>query len=433
MSIPNAWGGQDHPLRRALTEEMHIRRLPNFVAPVRLLQLVVLTQDQPASAVRAHAEALCHDCGLAPPPPGRHFALDAARFALVWEQHSEYCTYTLIVPGRAVQPFDGALLALLPAGWLAAVPGQVLRATQIEFLAASEPEPALETLAAWFPLEELVCCDVNAGEARIWSSFRLHDDGMGRLLIRDQGLHGAGDPARLVQRLQELGNYRNMALLGLSLAQRLTAPLAEQEQRMARLTREIASAASPDEQLFQQLTALSAELARIQAESSYRMSATRAYAQLVEDRLGSLQVRRVAGFPTLTDFTERRLTPAMRTCESFTARTRELLERSSWLRGLLRTRIETVLERQNRDLLDSMNQRAQAQLRLQQAVEGLSVIAISYYAVGLAGYVAKAVSHYLPRFEPAVLSGVLVPLALLGTWWGVRRVRRRFGSHSGTH
>ncbi len=36
-----------------------------------------------------------------------------------------------------------------------------------------------------------------------------------------------------------------------------------------------------------------------------------------------------------------------------------------------------------------MNRRAELQLRLQQTVEGLSVAAISYYIVGLFGYVAK--------------------------------------------
>ena len=53
------------------------------------------------------------------------------------------------------------------------------------------------------------------------SDFRLHADGYGRLLVLDRGLAG-DEPAQLVLRLQELGNYRNMALLGLPLAQRLT-------------------------------------------------------------------------------------------------------------------------------------------------------------------------------------------------------------------
>ena len=57
---------------------------------------------------------------------------------------------------------------------------------------------------------------------------------------------------------------------------------------------------------------------------------------------------------------------------------------------MLRTRIDIALAKQNRDLLDSMDERTQLQLRLQQTVEGLSVVAISYYAVALIGYLSGA-------------------------------------------
>jgi len=430
----NRWSGQEHPLRRALTEEMHLRRFPDFSAPARLLQLVVVTHDHEPEAVRAHADALCQRLGARDPARGKHFAVRGTGFELVWEQHSEFCTYTLIEPGRATELFDGALVARLPADWLAAIPGQLLRAVQIELLASSDPEPAAAELARLFDPEELVSCELAGGQARMWSSFRVHEDGFGRMLVRDQGLVGSGETARLVQRLKELGNYRNMALLGLARAQALTPELSELEQHMTLLTRLIASGASPDAELLQQLSSLSADLARIQAESSYRMSATRAYAQLVADRLASLEVQRVRGFLTLTDFTDRRLTPAVRTCESFVGRTRDLLERASWVSALLRTRIETTLESQNRDLLASMNRRALAQLRLQQAVEGLGVIAISYYAVGLMAYVSKAATHYFPAIDATVLTGALVPLIVAGTWYFVHRMRRRLSSgRGGTH
>jgi len=64
------------------------------------------------------------------------------------------------------------------------------------------------------------------------------------------------------------------------------------------------------------------------------------------------------------------------------------------------------------------------QLRLQQTVEGLSVAAISYYVVGLIGYLTKAISHDVLPVDPAVVTGLSVPLAVLGVWWVVRRIRR---------
>lgn len=85
------------------------------------------------------------------------------------------------------------------------------------------------------------------------------------------------------------------------------------EQRLAALTAAVSERVSEDETLLGELGFLSAELARLSAETRYRMSASRAYAQLSTDRLAALLVSPVRGFQTLHDFTERRLVPAMRT------------------------------------------------------------------------------------------------------------------------
>ena len=87
------------------------------------------------------------------------------------------------------------------------------------------------------------------------------------------------------------------------------------------------------------------------------MSATQAYAKIVEERLVWLDVASLAGHQTLTDFTDRRLMPAVRTCATVSRRLDELSQRAAWTSSLLRTRIDTALARQNRDLLASMNRR----------------------------------------------------------------------------
>ena len=97
----------------------------------------------------------------------------------------------------------------------------------------------------------------------------------------------------------------------------------------------------------------------------------------------------VEGWPTFQDFLARRMAPAMRTCAMLEERQAKLSEKLSRAANLLRTRVDVEIERQNRDLLSAMNDRARMQLRLQETVEGLSVAAISYYVVGLAAYVFK--------------------------------------------
>jgi uncharacterized membrane-anchored protein len=75
----------------------------------------------------------------------------------------------------------------------------------------------------------------------------------------------------------------------------------------------------------------------------------------------------------------------MATCRAVADRIANLAERSERASNLLRTRVDIALEGQNQKLLASVDKRGQQQLRLQQTVEGLSVVAISYYTNGWAG------------------------------------------------
>ncbi len=86
---------------------------------------------------------------------------------------------------------------------------------------------------------------------------------------------------------------------------------------------------------------------------------------------------------------------------------------------LLRTRIDVELEEQNRDLPDGMNRRARLQLRLQQTVEGLSVAAVSYFGVGLIGYLVKGSKLFHVELDPRILTALVVG----GVWWRVRKIR----------
>ena len=117
----------------------------------------------------------------------------------------------------------------------------------------------------------------------------------------------------------------------------------------------------------------------------------------------------------------------MRTCETTEERQNTLSRKLARAATLLRTRVDVELERQNRDLLKAMNRRARLQLRLQQTVEGLSVAAVSYYVVGLIGYMAKGGKELGLPYDAGILTAAAVPLVLLVIWWLVRRIRRHHG------
>jgi len=165
------------------------------------------------------------------------------------------------------------------------------------------------------------------------------------------------------------------------------------------------------------------------AANSYRFGASRAYHALVQNRLVGLRERRIKGFQPWGEFLERRLTPAIRTCESLASRQESLSRRIARASDLLRTRVDVALEGQNRDLLASMNRRVKLQIRLQQTVEGLSVVAISYYGVGLVGYGFKALKAAGVALPTDLATGLSVPLVVVIVWWAVRRLKRVVGEH----
>ncbi len=409
----------DHPLRGALSAEMHVRRLPRMAAPCRMMQVVVVLGETNTDATRAHIEALKRLSTVIVPLSAKYAVLLMDGVTLVWERHTEFATYTLLRPGMTEDPFSPADFDPVRDRLYAGMPGEIIRSTQIALVAGDEWDPPRLDLTRWFAAEATVVCDVAGGLARIASDFRLNADGYGRLLVQDRGLQH-DEAGQLILRLQELGNYRNMALLGLPLAQRLTPSVSQLEARLAELTHAVSERSSQDDQLLDELSFLSAELARLVAETRYRMSATRAYAQISEDRLGSLNIGVVRGYQSLDDFTERRLIPAVRTCDSFSARLDDLSRRAAWTSDLLRTRIDIALARQNRDLLTSMDARTHLQLRLQQTVEGLSVVAISYYMVALIGHVIDAV----PGIPHDIALAATVPVVVALVAFALYRMRR---------
>lgn len=406
---------QDHPQRVQLTEEMHARRLGHIQAPCELTQLLTVYTEGEQQAVRQHALRIAgrHEEARA---DLNHLTASIAGFEFTWECHAEFATYTFI---RYRDPADhrDEFTPLLPE-WMADLPALVLRGTQIRLLSVADPEPT--TLLDDFHPGDLVSCDVFDGAATIWADFRLHAVGFGKLVIKDRHLSG-GDATRLVQSLQELGNYRKMALLGLPLAKELNGRLKRLEADFGKLINAIAMPdRQSDAELFHALSCLSAELNRLESDASFRMSATMAYSQIVLDRLSSLRESRTAGHQTLSEFTERRFMPAIRTCQSFMNRVQQVSRRADSASGLMRTSIDVVLRSQTRDLLASMDHRSNLQLRLQQAVEGLSVAAITYYVAALLHYELEAIHHLAPRLNPKLVLAFAIPLFAVVIWRVVR-------------
>jgi uncharacterized membrane-anchored protein len=128
-------------------------------------------------------------------------------------------------------------------------------------------------------------------------------------------------------------------------------------------------------------------------------------------------------------FIKRRLAPGIRTCNAVRDRLEDLSLRIGQTSSLLRARVELSIQGQNRELLASMNRRSEAQLRLQQAVEGLSVVAITYYLMGLLSYLWEGFVWVGWPFGKKATFAIAVPLIALVAWRIIHGVKRRLHTH----
>ena len=256
------------------------------------------------------------------------------------------------------------------------------------------------------------------------TDLRMDDEGCTRFVVLDASLTER-QAGRFVQRLLEIETYRMMALLAFPVAREAAGPLAEAERRLAAITERLAAVRLADEgALLDDLMKLAADVEQRDAATRFRFGAARAYHGLVLQRIAELREERLPGVQTLGEFMDRRLAPAMATCESVARRQEELSARIARAGQLLRTKVEVALERQNQALLESMNRRARLQLRLQRTVEGLSIAAITYYAAGLTGYLAKAAKSAGVPLDADVVVAAAIPLIAGALWFALRRIRR---------
>ena len=420
-------GLRDHPLRRALIDEVHARPFAQVTAPQRASHLALLTGEDPAED-RAQVAALCAAHGVPPPgPEDTYLMADLGPFRLRWERHTEFSSYTFFQdPGnREAAPFAAPVLDVVPRDWLAALPGQLLVGVHVELEARDAPRHGEAALTRLFGTDNIAGSLVSGGAAAVWMDFAVQADGFGRVLLQDRGLRPR-QAGRLVQRLFEIETYRMLALLALPLARRHGRELSRSGERLTEMTARLAAIEGLEDErrLLGELTRMSAEIEDMAATASYRFAAAGAYDALVGRRVAELREARFEGMQTIGEFLERRLAPAMATCEAVAARLEARSDRVSRASQLLRTRIDIALEAQNGELLRSMDRRARLQLRLQQTVEGLSVAAISYYLVGLVGYAAKAAKAAGVALDADLTTGLSIPVVVGLVGFGVWRLRR---------
>jgi uncharacterized membrane-anchored protein len=415
---------RDHPERRALNDEVHARPPDNLEAPVRLSYLVLVGTGSRAEDVANLARLLEGSGAAKPASDTNHFSADLGSFRVKWERHTEFCRYTFYANGVEKIPFSQPAISLVPQSWLSELKGETIAAVHAIVVKGAKALDPVKITDLYFNGNTIIGSTLSGGAGRAYTDFRIHADGFGRLLVCDHHMTPR-QSGRLVQRLLEIDTYRMMALLALPVARMLTPQLGEAEKELQDVMNAMQSAGDAEEPLLlDRLTKLEASVERQYTDNHYRFSAANAYYDLVQQRIEELREERIEGFQTFREFNDRRFLPAIATCRSVSARQSALSERIAHATVLLSTRVSVSREKQNQDILQSMDRRANLQLRLQQTVEGLSIAAITYYIVGLVYYAAKGLMPAGGQLSPETVAALSIPIALVVVAYGLRRFRK---------
>ncbi|MEE9313044.1 MAG: DUF3422 domain-containing protein [Rhizobiaceae bacterium] len=410
--------------RRAMVQaERHARPPVPTSAPSICQHLVFHTDNDDLAYERRACLNICEELELHPTSElSDQISAESNDLILKWERHTEFTSYTFIQ--QNVRNRDKFVpWAEREIGW-SGVPGKMLVSLLIGIENKRSPVWSSKERFSWGEEQPICSSSVMGGTTTIETDLTADSFGNTRYLIKTS----SKEPSRLgrmLQRLLEIETYGNFCLYAWKDAKEIGPLLGEAERRLGDvITRLARESGEPDESILADLTDLSAFHEATTERAHFRLNASLAYHEIAMRRLKELREERVAGAQRLANFMKRRMNPAARTYKSILRRQEETAQRINRATQLLRGRIEVAIGKQNQELLRSMNARAEAQYKLQKTVEGLSVVAISYYALGILTYLITVFKGNLGGFSVKEVVGMTVPLVFLGVWWSVRKIRK---------
>lgn len=410
---------REHEYRRLIDAETHARPVLPMTPSVRIRRLAFMSADGGADLRALHGQ-MALVAGAAPEGPAwaRQLAFERDGRQVTWELHNEFATMTW---SGSVDDWDAR-----PAGIGLELHEQLLLvfATRIDVMPT---ETVGESALSGFNPLSLSYSSIFDGGAEAATDFHLDGDGFTRFEVA-AGRSGALRIGVIVRRLLEIETYRTMALIGLPLARELGGQVSGYEARLAGIMQKVGEGdTAEDHQLsLAALHKLSVEIGRTVEDTSFRFAATQAYGEVLAERLARLGEKAIGEFTTIDRFLNNRVQPALATCKAMEKRLTALTQKVQRSIELLDARITLSIQTQNRSVLDAISQTGRSQYRLQLTVEGLSIIAISYYALGILGYIFEGLHEVLP-FTKGEMLAASAPLVVVLVFFGIRRLRRGAG------
>lgn len=427
---------QTHTLYERITNEVHARPFQKVQAPLYMVHLAIMLPDDQMGHAADAALDMAARLGIdAETSDSGFFFISSEEMGLRFERHNEFYSLTLYHFGAESE-------AVLQERWLPLIagellPGEMLVGAEILFRRRRREDPLAwcrkyfgkrDFAAEQFGDRQLAASEVMSGGATLWTDFAVREEtGLVRVLVEDRALQPF-QAGRLLQRICEIETYRHMALLALPVSQRAMPLITELDKQLSDITHRMTGdhQEQPSE-VLQELMTLAARVEDLSADTANRFSASEAYFALLDTRLTELRQERIEGLQTITQFMERRLEPARRTCQAAGKRIERLSKRIARVSELIRSQVDLSIEQQNRDLLEALNGRARRQLRLQAKLESFTIIVVTYYAFDL---IERTIRNTVPgdSLRDDVLMGLSfsVPLIAGVLWLYVRQLLKGY-------
>ena len=438
----------DHPLRTVLHEEVHARPPVALWPRDRILNQAFLLKgsdrQQQIDWINAISEQTKQSID---PNHGQTFRIIELRPApqrviIKWELHGEFSSISAIIQQEqlitepsiksrvGLENEVNQLLSKLTIKPMHEAGGLRISAIDIAFEDRGLFKEADEVSHLFSGNTLIGSTILSAKKAQLWTDLQVNEDGYISFLVPHAGM-GSRQAGRVARRITEVEIYRMASMLAFPVAKSLSGPLRNAEAELSELSKEISMAQNQesvathqDGEFLERISTLASKIEEWISEHGLRFTAAEAYSQLTAKNLEELSEASLPGVQTLSEFMERRFAPAMSTCSWTQRRLRELSDRISRTTQILRTRIEFVNESQTQELLASMDRRAKIQLRLQETVEGLSVLVLTYYAVSLIIYMAKGVKELGLMVPAELIGGASAPIIAYGIY-ALNKLRKK--------
>jgi uncharacterized membrane-anchored protein len=330
--------------------------------------------------------------------------------------HNEYVGLLIIFHGyRGNSLFEREHLIERVDFYKDLIPGKKINSNDIVLLKNNNDPFNKEGLAKVFGDLNIVGSQVADSELRMWSKFELDEDGYIKILLEDIN----SDPfrnGRTIQRIADIEAYRILSLKGLPIARELIPQINTIDEKSQDFLEALNHETIDDVKMLERLMSLSADAEKMRANYASTYSAITAYQDIVERRLNEIRETRIHSFTLVSEFLLRALIPGYRTSNSVHKRIHSLIDRINGATDLLRTKVNVHLEIQNQKILKSFDDRSESQLHIQKTVEGLSIIALTYYGLGLIKIMLKGLKSMGLPINPDMGVVIFAPILIICLW-----------------